>query len=263
MTIIYSHYPVGSTLHYEVKAQWQTVENAYQSWIGTREPPLFGTEPDARISALADEVSDPTMHWVLEIGAGTGRNTLALARRGHPVDAVEKVPQFAEMIRAEADRESLQVRVLTRDIFSPADDLRRDYQLILASEVVSDLRTTAELRGLFELAAGCLAPGACFVFNTFLARPGYEPDQVVREFGQQVYTSVFTWDEIRSAADDLPLELVSDDSVYDYEKTHLPQGSWPPTTWYANWVNGLDVFPVEREASPLEMRWLVYQKIGW
>ena len=209
--------------------------------------------------ALANEAADPTTHRVLDIGAGTGRNTLALARRGHPVDVVELTPKFADMIRSDAERESLDVRVIQRDVFSTMDDLRRDYQLILLSEVVSDFRTTQQLRGLFELAAQCLAPGGRLVFNAFLARHGYTPDTAARELGQQMYTSIFTQHEMSTAAAELPLELVADDSVYEYEKAHLPQGAWPPTSWYAGWVSGLDVFDVEREKCPIEMRWLVYQ----
>jgi hypothetical protein len=142
------------------------------------------------------------------------------------------------------------------------NDLRWDYQLIVLSEVVSDFRTTQQLRGLFELAAGCLAPGGRLVFNAFLARPGYTPDNAARELGQQAYTTIFTRDELMSAVGLLPLVLVGDDSVYEYEKTHLPDGGWPPTSWYAKWVSGCDVFDVEREISPIEMRWLVYQKAG-
>ena len=56
------------------------------------------------------------------------------------------------------------------------------------------------------------------------------------------------------------LQLVADDSVYEYEKANLPEGAWPPTSWYADWVSGLDVFDVDREDRPIEMRWLVYQK---
>ena len=251
--------PVGTVLNYHVKAQWWTVEGAYENWISTREPPLFGTEPDARVWTLANEAADPTTHRVLDIGAGTGRNTLALARRGHPVDVVELTPKFADMIRSDAERESLDVRVIQRDVFSTMDDLRRDYQLILLSEVVSDFRTTQQLRGLFELAAQCLAPGGRLVFNAFLARHGYTPDTAARELGQQMYTSIFTQHEMSTAAAELPLELVADDSVYEYEKAHLPQGAWPPTSWYAEWVSGQDVFDVERENCPIEMRWLVYQ----
>ncbi len=73
---------------------------------------------------------------------------------------------------------------------------------------------------------------------------------------------IFTRDDMTSAAAGLPLELVADDSVYDYERTHLPEGAWPPTGWYAEWVSGLDVFDVEREACPIDIRWLVYQKPG-
>jgi hypothetical protein len=50
--------------------------------------------------------------------------------------------------------------------------------------------------------------------------------------------------------------------VYEYEKTHLPDGAWPPTSWYADWVSGHGVFDVQGETSPIEMRWLVYQKAG-
>jgi len=253
--------PLGSTLHYEVSPRWWTVEAAYEDWISTREPPLFGTEPDARVWALANEAADPASHRILDIGAGTGRNALALARRGHPVDVVEMTPSFASMIRSDAERESLDVRVINRDVFTIKDDLRRDYQLILLSEVVSDFRTPQQLRSLFELAAQCLAPGGRLVFNTFLPRGGYTPDQAACEFGQQTYTSIFTRDEMSIAAAGLALKLVADDSVYDYEKEHLPPGAWPQTSWYADWVSGLDVFTIEREKCPIEMRWLVYQKM--
>jgi SAM-dependent methyltransferase len=254
--------PVGSGVQYEVNPRWWTVEQAYENWISTREPPLFGTEPDARVWALANEATDPKAHRILDIGAGTGRNALALARRGHPVDVVEMTPSFAAMIRSDAARESLDVRVINRDVFTSKDDLRQDYQLILLSEVVSDFRTTQQLRSLFELAAQCLAPGSRLVFNAFLPRGSYTPDQAAREFGQQQYTTIFTRDEMSTATTGLPLDLVADDSVYEYEKEHLPPGAWPPTSWYEGWVSGVDVFTIEREKSPIEMRWLVYRKTG-
>jgi len=252
--------PVGTVLNYHVKPEWFTVEGTYEQWVATREPPLFGTEPDARVLALADETADPTTHRVLDIGAGTGRNALALARRGHPTDVVEVTAKFADMIRSDAERESLDVRVIRRDVFETMDDLRQDYQLIVLSEVVSDFRTTEHLRGMFELAAQCLAPGGRLLFNAFLARDGYTPDNATRQLGQQVYTSIFTHDEMSTAAAQLPLELVADDSACEYEKAHLPDGAWPPTGWYDEWASGLDLFDIEREQCPIELRWLVYKK---
>lgn len=261
--VIAYDYPVGTVLNYKIKAEWQTLADTYDGWVATRQPPLFGKEPDARVWALACEAADPRRFRVLDIGAGTGRNALALARRGHPVDAVEMAPQFAETIRAEAGREGLDVRVIESDVFAAADDLRWDYQLIVLSEVVSDFRTTRQLRSMFELAARCLAPGGRLVFNAFLARQGYTPDETALELGQQCYSMMFTRYEMTNATALLPLNAVSDDSVYEYESAHLPPGAWPPTSWYADWVSGLDVFDVEREACPVEMRWLVYEKPGW
>jgi protein-L-isoaspartate O-methyltransferase len=151
--------PQGTVLNYHINAQWFTVAGAYENWTATREPPLFGTEPDARVMALANEVEDRGSYPILDIGAGTGRNALALARLGHPVDVVEMTPAFANEIRTEAERDSLNVRVIERDVFTTIDDLRRDYQLILLSEVVSDFRTTEQLRGLFELRCAVSTPG--------------------------------------------------------------------------------------------------------
>jgi len=86
--------PVGTVLNYHVRAEWWSVEGAYENWTSTRKPPLFGTEPDARVWNLAIEAPDAATYPVLDIGGGTGRNTLALARRGHPVEVVEMTPKF-------------------------------------------------------------------------------------------------------------------------------------------------------------------------
>ena len=252
--------PFGTGLNYRVKAEVSTIAVEYDHWVATREGPLFGTEPDARVLALAGEAADSGTYRVLDIGAGTGRNALALARRGHPVDAIEMAPKFAEIIRSETQRDSLAVRVIESDVFTAMEGVRDEYQLIVASELVPDFRTTRELRGMFELAAECLAPEGRLVFNTFLAREGYTPDDAAREFGQQCNSTIFTRDELTKAAAELPLGLIADDFAYEYEKTHLPEGAWPPTAWFEGWAHGLDVFDVERAESPIELRWLVYQK---
>src|ERR1700720_3886404 len=110
--IISFHAPFGIAVNYRVTTESVTIGGAYDGWVATREGPLFGTEPDARVWALPRKAHEPRTHPVLDIGAGTGRNALALARRGHPVDAVEMSPKFSEVMRAEVESESLGVRVI-------------------------------------------------------------------------------------------------------------------------------------------------------
>lgn len=252
--------PVGTTVNYRVKSEWSSVGAAYDAWVATRDPPYFGTLPDARVWALAGEAPDPAAFPILDVGGGTGRNALALARRGHPVDAVETSAQFAAILRAEAARESLPVRVIEGDAFATRESLWSDYRLVVLSEVATDFRSTADLRRMFELADACLAPGGRLVCNAFLTRDVYVPDAAARELGQQLYTTIFTRAEVAAAAAELPLDLVADDSAAEYERKHLPEAAWPPTSWYANWAAGLDVFDVTRDESPIELRWLVYRK---
>ena len=80
----------------------------------------------------------------------------------------------------------------------------------MLSEVVSDFRTTNELRALFELAARCLAPGGRMVFNVFLAHGGYTPDDAAREVSDSRSTpGIFTRHEMSAAAAGLPLLVLS------------------------------------------------------
>ncbi|MCK0173074.1 bifunctional 2-polyprenyl-6-hydroxyphenol methylase/3-demethylubiquinol 3-O-methyltransferase UbiG [Mycolicibacterium sp. F2034L] len=259
--IITWHTPVGSVLNYHIQPRAKTIAETYDDWIATRQPPLFGTQPDARVWDLANEAANPRQFSILDIGAGTGRNAVALARRGHPVDVVEVNEKFVDMIRKEASRERLRVGLIQRDVFATStEDLDDDYDLIILSEVVPEFRTTEQLRTLFQLADDCLAPGGRMVFNAFMAAHNYTPDEAVIQLGEQMYTRIFTYPEMAAAAEGLPLEQVSDDSVFDYEKANLPEGGWPPTGWYPEWVSGLDVFALPRELCPIDMRWLVYRK---
>lgn len=253
---------IAGLLNYTIAPQHDSLSQAYERWVETRQPPFFGVQPDAQVMALAKAMDKSTASPVLDIGAGTGRNALALARMGYRVDAVELTPKFAELLGQTAQQESLAVRVICEDVFAAQEQLRSDYQFILLSEVVSDFRTWAQLRSLFELAASRLTEGGQLVINCFVTRAHYSADDAVREFAQQVYTSIFTPDELAHATQGLPLRLESDNSVLDYEKANLPRKAWPPTPWYAEWVSGMDAFDLPREDCPVDMRWLTYRKLS-
>jgi len=252
--------PVGSAIDYRVEARWASIDAAYAAWLDSREPPLFGAAPDARVMAVARDLRDASAVPVLDLGAGTGRNALALARLGHPVDAVEMTTRFAEILEAQAREESLPVRVLRRDALDAPTDLGRRYHLLVASELVTDFRSDAQLRRLLHIAATCLAPGGHLVMNALIAREGYQPDSAALQFAQQVYSAILTRRQVSEAAAGLDLTLTADDDAVAYEREHLATGSWPPTGWFEQWAGGGDVFGVPADQSPIELRWLVFRK---
>ncbi|MDP1846905.1 MAG: class I SAM-dependent methyltransferase [Solirubrobacteraceae bacterium] len=97
---------------------------------------------------------------ILEIGAGTGRVALDLARRGHAVTAVEIDPELAgELVTRAA---GLPVDVLCADITQQPDTGR--HPLVIAPmQVIQVLGSERARLALLRHASGCLAPGGSVV----------------------------------------------------------------------------------------------------
>jgi 2-polyprenyl-3-methyl-5-hydroxy-6-metoxy-1,4-benzoquinol methylase len=81
-------------VQYVVNIRVVTMEEHYNGWVDTRQPPLFGKFPDAKLVDLAATLGPAARVPVLDVGAGTGRNTLPMARVGHP-DPGHKCPAGA------------------------------------------------------------------------------------------------------------------------------------------------------------------------
>lgn len=245
-----------SGLKITVTTEIASLENKYQRWLTSREGPLFGSHPDAKLMAVVSGLSQPSHSPILDIGAGVGRNTLPLARKGHPVDAVELTPDFAQIIAKEAKEGKLPIRVIQSNILNPALVLPANYyRLALISEVISHFRNLEDVKTLLTKVCDAVFPDGFILFNTFISNDHFEPDNKVREMSQIQWSYLITRPEINSVLKDLPLELISDESVYEYERTHLPPEAWPPTTWFEHWSQGRDVLPTEN--PPMSLRWLL------
>lgn len=202
----------------------------------------------------------PAETAVLDVGAGTGRNALALAREGFRVDAVELTQVLSDVLKQTAEKEGCSLNVHVGSILDDSVSLPDDaYKLMFLSEVVSDFRSKAQLRKVFEVAAKCLRKDGLLLFNAFLAMDGYKPDELAREICQTMWCTLFTRNEANEAAAGL-LRPVSDESVLEYERERHAADKWPPTGWYEGWVSGQDAFDLTPSKSPIEMRWLVFQK---
>lgn len=249
----------GGPIAYEAELIQVSLKERYDEWADSQTGTLFGSAPDAKVMTLTATLDADAP--VLDLGAGTGRNALALAEKGHPTDAIELVPAFCKAMRDRAAGSSLPLRVFEADLLSDALRLETArYRLAFASEVLTHFGSADEARTLFVKVANALAPGGLLLFNVFLGKSGYEPDRLAREFGHTWFTSLFSHQDLAFLVDELPFELVSDESVFDFEKAHNDPTTWPPTTWFESWSRGSNIFDLPIGKAPLELRWLVYRR---
>lgn len=255
------NYPTSPSLRLSVKVSSlvETLEQQYKKWVQMREPPLFGTHPDAKVMAVIKELGEPSQAAILDVGAGTGRNTLPLARMGYPVQALELSPAFVQQLTAAVNSQGLPVMVTAGNVIDPNVKLSTaHYALAIASEVVSHFRNLDELRRFLVRMSEVLRPGGLLLFNIFLATDGYEPDQLAKEISELAWSSLFTRADLATALDGLPFDLISDESTLEYERQHLPAEAWPPTGWFEHWASGQDLFLINN--PPMQLRWLLYRR---
>lgn len=254
--------PPGAGLACNLSTVVSSVADQFKSWVSTRKPPLFGSHPDAKVMAVVAELGEePGRTPILDVGAGTGRNTLPLGRLGYLVHALELTPAFVEQIQATVNVEGLPILVTQGNILDPMVRMRpAHYKLAIVSQVTSHFRDADQLRLLMAKMCDVLRPGGLLLVTIFLAIDGYEPDQFAREMSEVAWSTLFTRTELANALEGIPLELVSDEPVFEYEQEHLPPDAWPPTGWFPNWSTGRDVFPTV-EKPPIELRWILCKRL--
>ncbi|HEX5101486.1 MAG TPA: class I SAM-dependent methyltransferase [Polyangiaceae bacterium] len=257
--------PPKTSLSYKFYVESWTIEEEHAHWIKTRAPELFGRRPDGKVMELARSLGTPASVPVLGVGAatGTGRNTLALARAGFPTHAVEQNPSLAQLLRETAEKEGLAVTLFEGDVLNAELGVpKAHYALVTLCEVVSDFRDEEAVKGLFARAAELVRPNGLLLFNAFLPVGGYQPDLLARQLSFVLWSTIFTRDELRAAGAAHGFSLVSEESVYEFEKERYPEGAWPPTAWFEEWTRGIDTFDLPMSRAPVEMRWLVWKKSG-
>jgi SAM-dependent methyltransferase len=105
---------------------------------------------------LWEELADRAGGPVLELGAGTGRVALHLARRGHSVTAVELVPELTEELARRASASGLDVNPVAGDVRALA--LGRRYPLVLAPMQLLQLLHPQDRPACLRSIAGHLSP---------------------------------------------------------------------------------------------------------
>lgn len=96
------------------------------------------------------------------------------------------------------------------------------YQLAVVSEVVSHFRTPEQVRLLLAKMCEVLCSGGLLLLNSFLTVDDYEPDQLAQQMSQVNWSYIITRSKLAVAMDQLPIEILSDESELEYERSHLP-----------------------------------------
>lgn len=129
--------------------------------------PAYVTRRDVRF--YIDEARDAGGR-VLEVGCGTGRILLPIARAGHTVDGLDASPEMLERCRTKLREEldAVRSRVTLHQGDARAFDLGRRFDLVMAPfRVVQHLTTIEDQLGFLASVARHLAPGGRLTFDVF------------------------------------------------------------------------------------------------
>ena len=117
---------------------------------------------------------------LLDIGCGTGRHLLALAKRGHQMTGVDASPEMVEYVKQEAAKAKRKIAV-------SVDDLRRlavkgTYDAAFCfMDTFRFLLTNDEILAHLRTVAGLLAPGGLYVVDFWVPS---QWDQIANEIHQ-------------------------------------------------------------------------------
>jgi 2-polyprenyl-3-methyl-5-hydroxy-6-metoxy-1,4-benzoquinol methylase len=224
-----------------------------QQSFGFANQSRFGCYPDAKAMTLAAGLGEAAEVSVLDIGAGIGRNSLPLAKRGHPVAAVTN-PEAGKQLQEMADSRPLSVTLFGGD-FLDSLEVTGDYRLAIAPEVLPHLRSPHAMTEFFRQSRRVVHPAGRLLVGAFLAQPGYSPTPEVRELAQACGCGFLTPSELQDILGRVGWRLLSQESVVAYESCHLPAAAWPPSESFLAWATGEELFP-GLVTPPVAFYWL-------
>jgi SAM-dependent methyltransferase len=154
---------------------------------------------------------------VLELGVGSGRVAVRLAKAGFEVTGVDESPSMLERARANMKRERVAAKRLQLVEGSMRDfDLGRRFDLVLvAANTFQHLLTTADQRACLAAVAGHLAPDGIFAMSI------RSPASVGWEDSDAATPLLLDWTRRDSETGDLVMKMVASQADVASMTRHL------------------------------------------
>jgi len=137
----------------------------------------------AEVDFLIQESNLQTGNKVLDLMCGYGRHTLALARKGVEVTAIDNLADYINEIKEIAVKENLPVTALQENViqFQP----QREYDLVICMGNSLSFFNWDESISLYLMIASCLGRGCKFIFNTWMIT-----EIVLKQFKEKIWSYV-------------------------------------------------------------------------
>ena len=215
----------GSETHYEDPAYYD------QSYRRRRQDVRF----------YADRVRELGGGPVLELGVGTGRVALGLAREGIAVVGVDAMEPMLDRFHSRLEREPKRVRSLVTLTLGDLHELRLDETFPVVTSpfhVLNHCYTRQELSAALQTVRTHLAPGGHFLFDVRVPNPDElrrDPDKVYK--GRDVtlpstgrrYHYRERWDyEMATQIQSVEMAFIGVDDPADFQLQLLTHRCWFP-----------------------------------
>ena len=144
--------------------QWY--EKLFTNYANTYDEEKFTQGTIQEVDFIEDEIGHDTSKTILDIGCGTGRHTVELAKRGYSVVGIDLSESQLNKAREKAQAASLDVTFLKKDARDFAFDDPFDMVIMLCEGAFSLMETDEMNFRILENAENALKAGGKLIFTT-------------------------------------------------------------------------------------------------